>query len=64
MSGRTWTMMLIMLAVNWGGFLIMLIYGIRQEGRKMLSGAGSLEEAQQDLAKAVGRFGENLKGRE
>ncbi|SVA89606.1 uncharacterized protein METZ01_LOCUS142460 [marine metagenome] len=29
-------MMLIMLAVNWGGFLIMLIYGIRRESRKML----------------------------
>lgn len=40
MSGRTWIMMLIMLAVNWGGFLIMLIYGIRQEGRKMLSNKG------------------------
>ena len=64
MSGRTWIMMLIMLAVNWGGFLIMLIYGIRRERRKMLSDAGSLEESQQDLAKAVGRFGENLKGRD
>ena len=44
MSGRTWIMMLIMLAVNWGGFLIMLIYGIRREGHKMMSEAGSLEE--------------------
>lgn len=40
MSGRTWTMMLIMLAVNWGGFLIMLIYGMRRERRKMLSNDG------------------------
>ena len=46
MSGRTWIMMLIMLAVNWGGLLIMLIYGIRRERRKMLSDAGSLEESQ------------------
>ena len=45
MSGRTWIMMLIMLAVNWGGFLIMLIYGIRREGRKMMNEAGSLEES-------------------
>jgi arginine exporter protein ArgO len=40
MSGRTWIMMLIMLALNWGGFLFMLIYGIRQEGRKMRSNEG------------------------
>ena len=44
MSGRTWIMMLIVLAVNWGGFLIMLIYGIRRVGHKMMSEAGSLEE--------------------
>ncbi len=45
MSGRTWVMMLIMLAVNWGGFLIMLIYGIRRERRKMLSDPESFEES-------------------
>ena len=34
MSGRTWVMMLIMLAINWGGFIALLVYGLRRESRK------------------------------
>ncbi|MEE2610192.1 MAG: hypothetical protein VX992_05885 [Acidobacteriota bacterium] len=34
MSYDTWIMMVIVLIVNWGGFVAMLAYGIRQEARK------------------------------
>lgn len=34
MSGRTWVMMLIMLAINWGGFIALLVYGLRRERQK------------------------------
>tara|TARA_B100000745_G_scaffold291600_1_gene231613 strand:+ start:91 stop:231 length:141 start_codon:yes stop_codon:yes gene_type:complete len=34
MSYDTWIMMVIVLIVNWGGFVAMLAYGIRQESRK------------------------------
>ena len=31
MSGRTWIMMLIVLAINWGGFVALLLYGLSRE---------------------------------
>ena len=31
MSGRTWAMMLIVLAINWGGFVALLLYGLRRD---------------------------------
>lgn len=34
MSGRTWLMMIVILAINWGGFVAALTYGLRREGRK------------------------------
>lgn len=34
MSGRTWVMLLVVLGINWGGFVAMLIYGIRREAAK------------------------------
>ena len=34
MSGRTWVMMLIVLGVNWGGFVGSLVYGLRQESMR------------------------------
>ncbi len=34
MSYDTWAMMVIVLIVNWGGFVAMLAYGIRREARK------------------------------
>ena len=34
MSYATWIMMVIVLIVNWGGFVAMLAYGIRREARK------------------------------
>jgi hypothetical protein len=30
-SGRTWLMMLVILGLNWGGFLVTLVYGLRRE---------------------------------
>jgi hypothetical protein len=32
-SGRTWLMMLLILGLNWGGFLLALAYGLRREGK-------------------------------
>ena len=35
MSGRTWVMMIFILALNWGGFVAALIYGVmRDEGSR------------------------------
>ena len=34
MTGRTWLMMLIVLAINWGGFVALLVYGMTREARK------------------------------
>ena len=34
MSGRTWVMMLIVLGINWGGFVGSLIYGLRHESKR------------------------------
>ena len=34
MSGRTWVMMLLMLALNWGGFIAMIVCTMRRERRK------------------------------
>jgi len=34
MSGRTWLMMLLVLALNWGGFVGALVYGMRRDSRR------------------------------
>jgi len=34
MSGRTWVMMLIVLGINWGGFVASLLYGLRHEAKR------------------------------
>jgi len=34
MSGRTWLMMTLILALNWGGFIGALAYGLRREKRR------------------------------
>lgn len=34
MSGRTLTMMVLVLALNWGGFIAALAYGIHRDKRK------------------------------
>ena len=34
MSGRTWLMMTLILALNWGGFIGSLAYGLRREKRR------------------------------
>ena len=36
MSGRTWIMMVVILGTCWGGFITMLIYGMRQQARRQL----------------------------
>ncbi|HVL66188.1 MAG TPA: hypothetical protein VM364_02870 [Vicinamibacterales bacterium] len=33
MSGRTLAMMLFILALNWGGFVAALLYGMRRDAR-------------------------------
>lgn len=33
MSGRTWLMMVAILAINWGGFIVALTYGLKREKR-------------------------------
>jgi len=33
MTGRTWVMMLLILAINWGGFVAALAYGASRDGR-------------------------------
>jgi hypothetical protein len=33
MSGRTWLMMLLILGLNWGGFVGSLVYGAMRAGR-------------------------------
>ncbi|MDP6371820.1 MAG: hypothetical protein QF463_03135 [Vicinamibacterales bacterium] len=39
MSGRTWLMMALMLGLNWGGFIALLLFGIRREAQKRRSAA-------------------------
>ncbi len=34
MSGRTWLMMVIVLGINWGGFVAMALYGVAREARR------------------------------
>jgi hypothetical protein len=34
MSGRTWLMMILLLGLNWGGFIAALVYGAVREGKK------------------------------
>lgn len=34
MSGRTWVVMIVMLAINWGGFVAALWYALRRDGDK------------------------------
>lgn len=34
MSGRTWLMMLLVLALNWGGFIGALAYGMHRDSRR------------------------------
>ena len=34
MTGRTWLMMLIVLALNWGGFIALLVYDMTREARR------------------------------
>lgn len=33
MSGRTMVMMFAILALNWGGFIAALVYGVRRDAR-------------------------------
>ena len=39
MSGRTWLMMLLILGLNWGGFIAALAYGLQRDRRRRGSGA-------------------------
>jgi hypothetical protein len=34
MSGRTWLMMFLILGINWGGFILALMWGVRADARK------------------------------
>lgn len=34
MSGRTWLMMVLLLGLNWGGFIWALAFGAIREGRQ------------------------------
>jgi len=34
MSGRTWVMMLLILGLNWGGFIVSLWYAVTRENSK------------------------------
>ncbi|CAN5435245.1 hypothetical protein BH23ACI1_BH23ACI1_09030 [soil metagenome] len=34
MSGGTWAMMIVILGVNWGGFVLALAYGIQRDKRR------------------------------
>jgi hypothetical protein len=34
MSSRTWIVMLVLLALNWGGFVLTLAYGLQREARR------------------------------
>ena len=34
MSGRTLAVMIVILAINWGGFVAALAYGVRQDRRR------------------------------
>ena len=42
MSGRTWLMMAIVLGINWGGFVALLVYGVRREAQKARSRAETI----------------------
>lgn len=39
MSGRTWLMMLLILALNWGGFIATLVYGLQRDKRVRRDGS-------------------------
>ena len=34
MSTRTWVVMIVLLAINWGGFIAALLYGLSRERRR------------------------------
>lgn len=34
MSGGTWAMMLLILGLNWGGFVAALVYGMQRDRRR------------------------------
>jgi hypothetical protein len=34
MNGRTWIMMILMLGLNWGGFIVSLWYAVTRENTK------------------------------
>jgi hypothetical protein len=34
MNGRTWIMMILMLGLNWGGFVVSLWYAVTRENTK------------------------------
>ena len=34
MSGRTWLMMILILALNWGGFIVSLWYAVTHESTR------------------------------
>ena len=38
MSGRTYVMMFLILALNWGGFIATLAYGVRRDKRTRRDG--------------------------
>ena len=38
MSARTWIIMLIILGINWGGFVGSMAYGLRQESKRRQQG--------------------------
>ncbi len=45
MSGRTWLMMVIVLGINWGGFVAMALYGVAREARRQQGKQGNRGEA-------------------
>ncbi len=44
MSGRTWLMMVIVLGINWGGFVAMVLYGVAREARRQQGKRGASGE--------------------
>ncbi len=45
MSGRTWLMMVIVLGINWGGFVAMVLYGLAREARRQEGKQGKWGES-------------------
>jgi len=41
MSTRAWLLMVVILALNWGGFAVTLVYGLRREARRARGTPGS-----------------------